>query len=103
MAWEGLPTLQTLHEWVGYVLEFRKSDFLARLIDLSTRPSHEKEEAIFSMKELLDNAVSLCVDSMFDNGDAIANRRHLFNNKCEVWSFSPGNNPSLLHLNLDLN
>ena len=47
----SLPALQ---EWEGYVLAIRRTDFLARLVDLTTGSSHAGEEAEIPKTELSD-------------------------------------------------
>ena len=44
-----------LQEWEGYVVEIRKTDFTARLIDLTTGADHEEEEAVIPIAELSDD------------------------------------------------
>ena len=42
-----MTALEVLQEWEGYVVEVRQAEFVARLIDLTARSSHEDEEATF--------------------------------------------------------
>ena len=48
------PSLHALQEWEGHVLEVRKHDFLARLVDLTTSACHAGEEAEIPRAELSD-------------------------------------------------
>ena len=48
------PSLHALQEWEGHVLEIRPTDFLARLVDLTTSACHAGEEAEIPRAELSD-------------------------------------------------
>ena len=48
-------TLHALQEWEGYVLEINKTEFTARLVDLTAGASHEKEEAVIPLLEISDD------------------------------------------------
>ena len=41
-------------EWEGYVVDVGKTDFVARLIDLTAGSEHEDEEAIIPLAEISD-------------------------------------------------
>lgn len=47
-------TLHALQEWEGYVVDIGKTDFVARLIDLTAGAEHEDEEATIPLAEISD-------------------------------------------------
>lgn len=51
-------TLHPLQEWEGYVVEVGKTDFVARLIDLTAGAEHEEAEAIIPLVEISDDDVA---------------------------------------------
>ena len=50
-------TLHALQEWEGHVVEINKTEFTARLLDLTTNASFEEEEADIPFDEISDNEV----------------------------------------------
>lgn len=48
-------TLEVLQEWEGYVVDIGKTDFVARLIDLTAGSEHEDEEATIPLAEISDD------------------------------------------------
>ena len=59
-------TLHALQEWEGYVVEFDREKFVARLVDLTTASTHEEEEAVIPMAEVSDcDIAGLGVGSIF--------------------------------------
>ncbi len=59
-------SFHALQEWEGYVLSADTTSFVARLVDVTTRASHEEEEAVIPRAELSesDNA-KMRVGSIF--------------------------------------
>lgn len=51
-------TLHPLQEWEGYVVEVGKTDFVARLIDLTAGAEHEEAEATIPLVEISDDDVA---------------------------------------------
>lgn len=47
-------SLHAMQEWEGYVLEIGATEFVARLVDVTTGASHEGEEAVIPRTELSD-------------------------------------------------
>ena len=47
-------TLHALQEWEGYVVDVGKTDFVARVIDLTVGAEHETEEATIPLAEISD-------------------------------------------------
>ncbi len=52
--WPAATTFHALQEWEGYVLEISDTDFVARLVDLTTGSLHEEEEADIPLTEISD-------------------------------------------------
>ena len=47
-------SFHALQEWEGYVADVGETEFVARLVDLTARGSHEEEEAVIPRAELSD-------------------------------------------------
>lgn len=59
-------SFHALQEWEGYVVEVGEIEFVARLVDITARASHEGEEATFPRAELSDgDDARLCDGSVF--------------------------------------
>ncbi len=47
-------TLHALQEWEGYVVEVKRDELVARLVDLTAGSTHEEEEAIIPLAEIAE-------------------------------------------------
>ena len=59
-------TLHALQEWEGYVIEVRRDELVARLVDLTAASTHEEEEATIPLAEIAEcDAAAMRVGSIF--------------------------------------
>jgi len=60
------PSLHALQEWEGYVVEIGEENFVAHLIDLTAKHTHETEEATIPLVEVSEHDASrMCLGSIF--------------------------------------
>ena len=61
-----MATLHPLQEWEGHVVEIEKSEFVARLVDLTAGQWHESEKAVIPLAEISEyDASRIVIGSIF--------------------------------------